>query len=257
MQVPDGRSQPYSPSATYSWTPASNAAGNHAVQVWVRNAGSSAALETWAGTGLFGAVAEPLSTAVLTADMVFPVPSGTPIKWTTRVNGGIAPLQYQFWVFRQGSGWSLARDYSPSNTMTWIPPGDGSYVIQGFVRNAGSTATYDTWTTSGFFGIQSGSPARIARFSADHGFPALTGSTVTWTAAGNGGNAGPLQFKFFRFNSRTNAWTLVQDWSASNTFSWTPTASDSGVYALQVWVRSAGSTAAFEGWSGTGFFSVQ
>ena len=37
-------------------------------------------------------------------------------------------------------------------------------------------------------------------------------------------------------------WTVVQTWSASNTFTWTPSTSNAG-YRVSVWVRNAGSTA--------------
>jgi hypothetical protein len=46
---------------------------------------------------------------------------------------------------------------------------------------------------------------------------------------------------------------MVQDYSASNTFAWTPTAFDVGAYTLEVWVRNFGSPAAYDAWSDTTF----
>ena len=49
---------------------------------------------------------------------------------------------------------------------------------------------------------------------------------------------------------------MVQNYSASNTFTWTPTASETGQYALQVWVRNAGSVAAYDAYNGTPYFTI-
>jgi hypothetical protein len=63
----------------------------------------------------------PPAVTSLTANVAFPVSWGTPITWTAAASGGSAPLQYQFWRLRQGVGWTLARDYSTNNTLTWFP----------------------------------------------------------------------------------------------------------------------------------------
>ena len=74
--------------------------------------------------------------------------------WTATATGGLAgPLRYQFWVYQEGAGWSLGRDWSTSNTFNWTPAG-GRYAVQVWVRSAGSTATYEHWLGTGFFEIQ-------------------------------------------------------------------------------------------------------
>ena len=102
-------------------------------------------------------------------------------------------------------------------------------------------------------GVGASGPAAITKFQANAPLPADPGTTISWTATASGGTAGPLQFKFWRLNQQTGTWTAVQDYGSSNTFTWTPSAADSGNYALQVWVRSAGSSANYEGWAGTSF----
>jgi subtilisin family serine protease len=65
--------------------------------------------------------------------------------------------------------------------------------------------------------------------------PRGLGTTVTWTALADGGQA-PHEFRFFVFDG--TAWSVGQDWSTQNTFAWTPgSASDS--YRVLVHVRSA------------------
>ena len=51
-------------------------------------------------------------------------------------------------------------------------------------------------------------------------------------------------------------WTLVQDYSTLNTFSWTPVEADAGTYALQVWVKSSVSSAALDAWRSTPGFEI-
>jgi hypothetical protein len=248
--------QPYGTSRTYTWTPDANATGNHALQVWVRSAGSTASYEAWGSTDTFAVSIDPVA-ATLSADVAFPVPSGTPVKWTVSATGGVGPLEYQFYVYRQGFGWTLGQAYSTSKTFTWTPPANGTYQVQAWVRSNGSISTYDGWASSGDIAVGANGAAQMVRITADKPLPVAAGTTVTWTGVATGGTAGPLQYRFFRYSVSTGTWSVAQEYSASNTFTWTPTSSERGSYQLQVWVRSAGSAAGYEGWMSTGFFAVQ
>jgi len=251
--------QAYSAQRTYTWTPGANAAGTHAVQVWIRSAGVSAQYEAWVGTDYFSVVVDPLTSPSLSPDVVFPVPTNTPINWTATVAGGVAPLEYKFWVLKAGGAWTMARDYAPSNRFTWTPGSgaEGSYAVQVWVRNAGSSAAYDTWAGTPFFTIGGSTAANVVSLTANQSMPAMTGSSIVWTAIATGGTAGPLQYKFWRYSQTTGTWSVVQDYSAANAFTWTPAAEDAGTYAIQAWVRSAGSSASCEGWVSTGYFVVK
>src|SRR5439155_1402755 len=72
--------------------------------------------------------------------------------------------------------------------------------------------------------------------TADRPSPQVPGTTVTFTAAASGGTA-PYQYKWWLSDGTT--WTVVQAWSATATFVWTPTSANNG-YVVAVWVRSAG-----------------
>ena len=144
--------------------------GDHAVQVWVRNAGSASDYDSWAGTSMFRVVVDPLGMPSLSSDVVFPVPSNTPVTWRASVAGGVPPWRYQFSVWRSGVGWSLLKDYNTVPTVVWtvvqpysssnrfawntMPADVGSYVIQVWVRSAGSSAAYEDWGTTGSFTLQ-------------------------------------------------------------------------------------------------------
>ena len=84
----------------------------------------------------------------LVANRTFPVAAGTPVTWTAAATGGSGPYTFKFYVFN-GSTWTLGQDWSASNSWTWTPPAAGSYTIQVWVRNAGSSAAFDTWGSVG------------------------------------------------------------------------------------------------------------
>ncbi len=259
---PDGwhEVQPYAPAGScrdYDWTPSPADVGDHALQVWVRNAGSASAYDTWAGTSIFRVVVDPLGTPSLSSDVVFPVPGNTPVTWRASVAGGVPPWRYQFSVWSSGGGWSLLKDYSTVPNVVWTPPATGTYVVQLLVRNAGTTTGYDGYTNSGYITVGNDSPARIVTIGSEHHLPAQAGARITWTAVASGGTAGPLQFQFVRLSERTGVWTIVQPYSSSNQFAWNTTAADVGSYVIQVWVRSAGSSAAYEDWGTTESFTLQ
>ena len=100
------------------------------------------------------ATAALLTVTALTADTTFPVPSGTSITWTAVAIGGVAPLQYQFWLYSQATAvWTIVRDYSTFSTYTWNTGKreGGTYALQVRVRSAGSVAPFDASLTTAAF----------------------------------------------------------------------------------------------------------
>jgi RHS repeat-associated protein len=86
-------------------------------------------------------------------------------------------------------------------------------------------------------------PAILTGFTASHPSPHAAGTTITWTATATG-SVMPLEYRFERLDN--GSWAVVQAYGASNTYAWTPTASDAGDHAVRVSVRNAGSVADFD-----------
>jgi hypothetical protein len=248
--------QAYSASNTYTWTPTQSDVGEHYVQVWIRSTLSSASYDVYAGTAAFSIVTPSPTMASFTADVMSPAPLGSTINLTATATGGIAPLQYQFYAFKEGQGWTLLRAYGSANTFAWTPASTGLYSLQVWVRNAGSTATYQAWAGMQIE-VSTTAPLKVHALTADRPLPLKVGTTVTWTAAASGGSAGPLQYQFWRYHAGSGTWTMVRGYNTSPQYVWTIAPGDEGDYALQVWVRSAGSSASFEAYAGTTMFSVQ
>jgi len=236
--------QDYTTTNTCAWTPTQT--GQYNFAVWVRNAGSTAAYDAYRFYGYFNiTTAAPLSVTIAGS----PAPPqllGTPITWTATATGGVAPLQYRFYVWFNNV-WTMVQDYSTVNTYAWTPAQAGQYNVAVWVRNAGSTAAYDAYKFTGYFNI---TPQSVS-ISASPALPQRIGTPITWSATATGGVA-PLQYRFYVWFG--GAWTMVQDYTTSNTFIWTPTVA--GQYNFAVWVRNAGSTAPYDTYVFSGYFSI-
>ncbi len=241
--------QDYGASNTYSWTPASNDVGGHAVIVWVKSSGSASSYDAWTSTPTFN-IASTVTNPSLTANRSFASPVGTSITWTAAANGP-APLQYRFWR-NDNAVWTIVQDYSSANTYTWTPTGNdvGQHAVVVWVKNAGSAAAYDAWTSTPNFQIAS--LVTIGSLTANRAFPSHPGTSITWTASASGPAA--LQYRFWRKDN--GAWTMVRDYSALNTYSWTPAAGDLGTHAIIVWVKNSSSPAAWDAWTPTADFQI-
>lgn len=247
--------QGYAPSNTFAWQPPTP--GTYLLQVWARHIGSTANFEDWRSSGFFTVTGPaPAAVTALNANVVFPASWGTPITWTAAASSGGPPLEYQFWRLRQGVGWTLVQDYSPNNTFSWTPGlfDGGTYNLQVWVRSAGSSFLFEAWRAFDNFVIVAPPAVTVTSFAADVSFPSRVFVPITWTATATGG-AGPLLYQFWRLRQGVG-WTLAQDYSTLNTYSWTPVGADAGTYVLQVWVKSPLSPAAFDAWSGTGSFVI-
>jgi hypothetical protein len=241
--------QPYGPQTDFTWTP--SATGTYAIQVWARQVGSAAKYDVYAGSGFFSVSRSPIVVKSITPDTNLPTATGTTITWTARARGGSAgPLQYSFWRLHEGIGWTEVQPYSMSNSYTWTPTwGDeGKYALQVWVRSAGSTAKYEAWLGTGTFEIT----RSAVQLTSNVSFPAAPGTAVTWTAS-VADTSSPVDYTFWVYNQGTGTWTNPQGYSSTSTFSWTPAA---GRYAIQVWVRRAGSTATYDAWRGTDILTI-
>lgn len=83
-------------------------------------------------------------------------------------------------------------------------------------------------------------PLTGVNLTASPGSPQPPGTTIVLSATPQGGTA-PISYRFWIQSWTTGVWEIVQDWSTTSTFSWSPTMP--GGYNLAVQARSAGGTA--------------
>jgi stage II sporulation protein D len=168
------------------------------------------------------------------------------VTWTAAAIGGTGPYRYKFYVFN-GATWTVGQDWSAANTWTWVPPTAGTYVLQVWVRNAGSGAVYDAWLGAGSVAIGGAAPLSVRNITTVPGSPLVVGGPAVIAATATGGT-GPYTYQFWVYNGAT--WSIGQPWSGSSTFTWTPPAA--GSYTVQVWIRNAGSGTTWDAWGGLG-----
>jgi hypothetical protein len=157
------------------------------------------------------------------------------VTFRAAATGGTAPYQYKWWLF-DGVNWTVAANWTTSNTYTWTPLVAGSYRVGVWVRDSTTTADVGTVNLSTPFVVsQAGAALTMANVGFSVPVP-VAGNPVGLTGMATGG-VGPYSFKWWAFDGTTC--TMLRDWGAS-TFTWTPPRA--GNYRIGAWVRSAGST---------------
>ena len=220
--------QPYSTTNTWSLNLDTLGNATYTVDVWVKQTGSPATYETWALSSIpKGACASTMVSATQTS----PQSVGGVINLSASSPGCTAP-SFRYWEYPgTQQNWLMLRDYSTTATYDWnttgYKPGTQSIVVH--VRQAGSTASYDT------DGLVSFSLTGCSYASVSASPPTANG-TVNLVAAAP--SCASPRFQFWIYPPG-GPWTLVQDFSSSPTFAWS--ASGPGTYAVVVYVRQQGS----------------
>jgi len=142
---------------------------------------------------------------------------------------GTAIVSAPFTVI-SGSSYSVAPGARQDVVVRFLPTVDGT-----FIGNINFTAGGDT-ISRGVAGTAMLPSAALSSVTPDKTAPQTVGTTVTFTATATGGTA-PYQFKWWLNTDGGPVWTLLQDWSTSNTLMWTPTVANSG-YQIATWVRN-------------------
>ena len=240
-------------SNTWTWTTKSNDVGEYDFCVYVRDGKHQAVGRYDDCTGykdyqLISAVTnQPPVVNSLNPNRPSPQVAGTTITWTANAydRDGDSIL-YRFWLRGPSTGnvWKVIRDWSTSNTWTWFTDsGDaGEYDLYVYVRDGKHrpSGSYDSGTGYGDYRLTSevNLPPELTSLNPNRLSPLATGSTVTWTADAYDADSDLLLYKFWlRGPSTGNVWTVVRDWSPSNTWTWDPSFGDAGEYDVYVYLR--------------------
>lgn len=142
--------QDYSTSNTYTWKTAGLPSGTYRFSIWARDANSSGVYGNSAGrwdaydnSTTYRLTSPSCSAVTVTIAPASPSPAGTKVTVTAHATGCPNPL-YHFGVMApNGTGYSLAQDYSTSATYTWDTTGlaPGTYRFSVWARDANSAGT--------------------------------------------------------------------------------------------------------------------
>jgi hypothetical protein len=230
--------QEWSTSPTFSWNTAGLAAGSYLVEAWARS-GTSGTLEAQSADVPYTVTTSTSAcTAVsLSASPSSPQAAGTTVLWTASATGCRTP-QFRFFVEAGSAGFTVAQEWSASPTFSWNTAGlaAGSYLVEAWARS-GTSGNLEAQSADVPYTLATGtSPCTTpVSLSASPSSPQVAGTTVLWTAAATG--CATPQFRFF-VSTGSSGWTVVQEWSASPTFSWNTTGLAAGSYLFEAWARS-------------------
>jgi hypothetical protein len=178
----------------------------------------------------------PCATPTLSASPASSGATGGSVTFNATTAGCAKPT-YRFWVQGPDGRWQVKQDYSTAGSFIWKDTGSvGAYGIEVDVRDQAESVSYDAVKNIPY--ALKGCTAAI--LSAN---PATTthGSSVALSA--NATCPGSPTYRFWA-KAPGGSWTVIQDYSTSNTKSWTPTVA--GTYSLEVDVRDQGSTDSYE-----------
>jgi hypothetical protein len=184
---------------------------------------------------------------VVDASHVSPVVAGTTVTFTGTVTNDPGPFEYRFSLKGPATNgvYIVMQDYSPVNTWPWTVTEDDycTNTIKVAFRRPGATY-YSGYKTLPFEGKPV--PATNVAVSKTHQSPVSPGTTITFTAQGEGGN-GYYEYKFqLKGPSTNNQIVDVRGYSTDNVWQWTPSQSDLCTNYVYVRVRSSGSCNNYE-----------
>jgi hypothetical protein len=81
-------------------------------------------------------------------------------------------------------------------------------------------------------------PPRLTALTPDKKSPQSAGGAIKWTATAADANKDTILYQFWLKGPATgNAWTVAQDWSAKNQWTWNNAPTDGGIYSVYVFAR--------------------
>ncbi len=172
-----------------------------------------------------------------------PVAVGNSVTFNASAVGGLAPYQFYFTWRDTALGWHVGQAYSATSSWIWDTTGltPGTYMIQVWVRNTGSTAPYDAFATV-MYNLAGPAVTSVA-LTPTPASPRLVGTSITFNAAATGGVTPQY---YFTWRDTALGWHVGQAYSATSSWIWNTTGLPAGAYMIQVWARSAGSGSPYE-----------
>ena len=152
------------------------------------------------------------------------------VTFTAKAAGGKEGYTYKFIVYNKTTGtWGLVQNYSSKNTCTWTKGSAGDRYFYVDVKDAaGNVVRSEALNVK----IDAATP-KVTLTGSSTSIDA--GAKLTLTAQTTLGSG--CTYKFIIFNPSTNQWFKLQDFSSSNTFTWT--AGSDGTRLFYVDVKDA------------------
>ena len=206
--------------------------GTYTVRVYVKDAsGTVVTLDKAAPVTV--STAAPLTVTGVTPSAAS-VNMGGSVTWTAAAAGGKSPLQYCFYVFKDGKIKERGA-YGAANTYTCALTETGTWTVRVYVKDASGTVV--TLDNAGTVTV-AGGPLTLTGVSANT-TSAAVGEAITWTANASGGTA--VRYCFYVFK---NGQIISRgSYGTAKTFTYTP--DSAGTWSVRVYAKD-GSAAALQ-----------
>ena len=194
------------------------------------------------------ATTSPASQLVVATDVLSPQSVGKKITFTATASGGTGYYEFYFMLRDPNTGtWSVGQAYSVKSSWTWDTAGltPGTYAIQVWAKNAGSTESYEAYQGISYTLDAPPTPVTGVTVSMDKVSPQSVGAKVTFSAEATGGS-GNYEYYYTVRDPNTGTWNVGQAYSGNSIWTWDTTGLGTGDYTIQVWARSVGSLAPYE-----------
>lgn len=234
----------------WAWNTTGLAAGTYQIGAWARQSGSTASYDAY-GITTFALGTGNCISAGMTPSLNPPQAPGASVLFTANSNACSSP-QYQFWLLPPGGSWTIMQPFAGGSTWTWSTAGyaQGTYQYGVWVKQTGSAATYDAYFIGTFQLAMPSAACTSATISSSPPSPQNAGAVIQFAATSTGCIS--PRYEFWE-QAPGGAWTILQPYSSTTTFTWDSTTAGRGLYRFGVWVLQAGFAGSYDSYSLTSF----
>ncbi len=183
---------------------------------------------------------------------VFSLAGTATISWNANTDEDLAGYRIYYGNTKggpYGSSTSLIPKTQTSYTITNLSTGSFYFVVTA-VDTSDNESPYSTEAFKTISAAETTSPATSVTLMSNLYSPQKVGAIVTFTATASGGS-GTYEYQFWRKPSG-GSWSIVQNYSSSNSFSWNTTGA-AGTSQIVVWARNAGASVNYDVYKSTAF----
>lgn len=237
----------YGTNGVFVWDTTGENVGDWSLQVWARRVGETF---PWEGSDTVSPYTVDPPPSCPTVDFnpaspLSPQTAGTAVTLsaTATCNGAAVP-EYKFYQRDTVGVWTLAQDWSASDTYNWDTTGEtnGLYFYQVWTRYIGNTVRFEDWHTQSYTIADAAETCGTTNITdVSPTSPQDAGTMIAFTASAMCSGAGVPEFRWL-VRDTMNVWTELSAYSASTMVNWDTTGLTAGSYRIQAWARAQGST---------------
>lgn len=231
-------------SGKFYWT-APSQAGTYTITVSARNVGSSMDYEAVKGITFAIQANSPVTAATIAASPgTYQALAADAPRFHATATGGTGTPYFQFLASGPSTGnvLTVVQSYSTSADLYWKPATAGTYKITVYARSEGNSKAYEASAYTSYTYLANAPVTSVTLTGSTKSTTLASSAQVTFTASASG--SGSPQYQFYVKSPSDAGYVLKQDYSATNTFSLTPTMK--GTYQVLVQAKTAGSPLAKE-----------